>query len=79
MNRFELLLPVGPQGHHRFLLLEAGVGQNIALHALPAGMTFTHRGYLISAFPIHSNSVTPKFCNHKVVIHFESEFGFTLI
>ena len=44
---------VGAQGYQRFPLSKSMVGQNIAVHAVPAYMAST---YLVSAFPAHSTS-----------------------
>ena len=54
----KLRIPLmGPHGYQRFPLSKPVVGQNIALHAEPAGRTCT---YLVSAFRIHSTSFFPK-------------------
>ena len=49
-NELRTPLVGGAQGYQRFLLSKPGVGQNIALHALPVDRTFT---YLVSAFLFH--------------------------
>ena len=48
-------LPVGAQGYEKFQLSKPVVGQNIALHAVPADRA----NYLVSALPIDSTSFPP--------------------
>ena len=50
---------VGAQGYQKFPLSKPVVGQNIALHVVPAYWVST---YLVSAFPAHSTS-SPNFSN----------------
>ena len=57
--------PSGIPGLSKVIFSKPGVGQNIALHAVPADRIST---YLVSAFPIHlssSFSPPPKLSDHK--------------
>ena len=51
---------VGAQGYQRFHLSKPVVGQNTALHAVPAYRAST---YLVSAYPAHSTLFSPNFSN----------------
>ena len=66
---------MGARDYQRFLLSKPVVGHNIiALHAVPAYGAST---YLVSAFPAHSTSISPKFSNPQrcnVYLNSESEF-----
>ena len=48
---------MGAHGYHRFPISKPVVGQNIALHAVPAYRACT---YLVSAIPAHSTSFSQK-------------------
>ena len=62
---------MGAQGYQRFPLSKAVVGQNIAVHAVPAYRAST---YLVSAFPVHSASFSTNFSNPQRVLSCKSEF-----
>ena len=67
---------MGAQGYEWFPLSKPVVGQNIALHAVPAYRVST---YLVSAFLAHySTSFSPNFFNlqqsNECVLNSESEF-----